>query len=160
MGFLLRIIIVIIRLFLDLLIDFPPILIDAVHLLVFFDRILIDDLEFYSRFKYFGWEYYILFFVCKFFQQEAVSFIPITENKSSLDSNASLDHGFDDLPFFPTWGEFLQRSQDHIAQYPNYMTYLFCKSSNLEIIGLIAVQYSMFDKLKSKVQPRVGDLVC
>ncbi len=38
------------------------------------------------------------------------------------------------------------------------MVYLFCKSSNLEIMGLIAVQHSMFDNLKTKVQPIVPEI--
>jgi hypothetical protein len=43
-----------------------------------------------------------------FFQQEALSFIPITEYKLKFDLNSILNHGFDDIPFFPTWDELLR----------------------------------------------------
>jgi hypothetical protein len=87
-----------------------------------------------------------------FFRQEALFFIPITEYKIKLDLDQRLNHGFNDIPFFPTWKEFLERSQGHLPEYPNYMTYLLCRSVNLEIIGLIAVQINTYDNLKSKVQ--------
>ncbi len=87
-----------------------------------------------------------------FFRQEALFFIPITEYKMKLDLDQRLNHGFDDISFFPTWREFLERSQGHLSEYPNYMTYLLCRSVNLEIIGLIAVQINTYDNLKSKVQ--------
>jgi hypothetical protein len=61
------------------------------------------------------------------FCREAISFIPITEyefiNKEQLD--AKLDHGFKDIPFFPTWNEFLSRSQGENIAYPNYMTFYY-----------------------------------
>jgi hypothetical protein len=38
------------------------------------------------------------------------------------------------------------------------MTYLFCKSPNLEIIGFIAVQMNTYEILKSKVQTIVPEI--
>ncbi|MFX0103798.1 MAG: hypothetical protein ACFFCS_29820 [Candidatus Hodarchaeota archaeon] len=70
-----------------------------------------------------------------------------------------LDHGYGDVGnFFPTWGEFLDRSSQKREKYKNYMAYLLCKHDSNEIIGVLAVQYSIFDELIRKVQtltPRI-----
>jgi hypothetical protein len=93
-----------------------------------------------------------------FFQQEALIFIPITDYKEKLDPDKKLNHGFEDIPFFPTWNEFLRRSKGEVPQYPNYMTYLLCKTTNMEIIGLIAVQLSRYNTLKLRVQILIPEI--
>lgn len=88
----------------------------------------------------------------KFFQSESLSFIPITEYVITHPLNDRLEHGFQDIPFFPTWTEFLKRSANQAPNYPNYMTYLLCKDETKEVIGLMAVQLQDYDQLKGKVQ--------
>jgi hypothetical protein len=94
------------------------------------------------------------------FYGEAISFIPITEykfaNKEQL--NATLDHGFNDIPFFPSWKEFLERSQNKIPAYLNYMAYLLCDSKTQQILGVIAVQLINYSELKTKVQNILPDV--
>jgi hypothetical protein len=87
-----------------------------------------------------------------FFNSESLSFIPITEYVKYNVLNNQLEHGFQDIPFFPTWEEFLKRSLNQTPKYPNYMTYLLCKSESKEIIGLLAVQLQDYEQLKGKVQ--------
>jgi hypothetical protein len=94
------------------------------------------------------------------FCREAISFIPITEykfqNKEQLD--ATLEHGFKDIPFFPSWREFLERSQDKFSTYRNYMAYLLCNMKAQQIFGVIAVQLIDYSELKTKVQNILPDV--
>ena len=62
--------------------------------------------------------------------QEALYITPITEfnfNREKIKINSSLNHKFDDLDFFPSWKEFLDRSKGRNDNYPHYMCYLMCK---------------------------------
>jgi hypothetical protein len=97
-------------------------------------------------------------------EQEAISFIPITQfsfSKAEINKDKKLDHGYNDISFFPTWQEFLNRSTGKNPNYPNYMTFLMCKPKIIahpeedikheqQIIGVIAVQLVDFDSLQEK----------
>ena len=88
--------------------------------------------------------------------REALQFIPITKFNFDLvdvDLKNSLNHGFKDLEqFFPSWKEFLGRSQGKYPKYQNYMAFLLVKPTEdqLEIIGVLAVQLITYAKLKEK----------
>ena len=76
----------------------------------------------------------------KFFNSESLSFIPITEYVKNHTLNDHLEHGFQDIPFSPSWTEFLKRSANQAPNYPNYMAYLLCKEESKDPMGVLAVQ--------------------
>ncbi len=85
------------------------------------------------------------------FSQEALRIIPITQYDLKGQESKGLNHGFNDLPFFPNWQDFLNRSSNTDIKYQNYMAYLLCKLNSNEIIGVLAVQLIDYESLQSKV---------
>jgi hypothetical protein len=63
----------------------------------------------------------------------------------------TLFHGFDDIPFFPTWKEFYQRSVGKVPQYPDYMAFVLITKDNFPPIGVLAVQLMDYDQIKTRV---------
>jgi hypothetical protein len=86
-----------------------------------------------------------------FFSDESVKIISILKYPFKNNLDESLNHGFQDLPNFPTWREFLNRSQKKNPAYKHYMTYLLCKVESNEIIGVLAVEFYDYELLKTKV---------
>ena len=95
--------------------------------------------------------------------QESLSIVPITDfnfSDASINLDSCLDHGFSDIPFFPTWKDFLERSKGNNPNYTNYMVFLLLKlhstSDNVvntkQIIGILAVQLIDYNLLKEKNQ--------
>lgn len=94
------------------------------------------------------------------FCHEAICFIPITDYKfkDKAQLEKTLDHGFNDISFFPSWEDFLARSQNKMPTYMNYMAYLLCNSATQQIYGVIAVQLIDYNELKTKVQNILPDI--
>ncbi len=94
------------------------------------------------------------------FPSEALRLTPITEypfdNPDLLSQH--LNHGFEDLDhLFPSWQVFLDRSEGKVAGIERYMAYLLCRPDE-EIMGVVAVQLSGYEALKSKVRAIVPDI--
>jgi hypothetical protein len=91
----------------------------------------------------------------QFFTHESVKIIPITQYPFTMDLDkkleSKLNHGFEDLPNFPSWKDFYNRSINRETEYPNYMAYLLVKMDDNVIIGVLAVQLIDYNQLKSKV---------
>lgn len=93
--------------------------------------------------------------------QESLSIIPITDfsfSDANIDVDSCLDHGFTDIPFFPTWKVFLERSKGNNPNYTNYMVFLLIKPHSTTdngtntklIIGILAVQLINYNLLREK----------
>lgn len=87
---------------------------------------------------------------------QRIFLLPITEysfSEKNIHLTDRLHHGFTDLEhLFPTWQGFLNRSLGKDPSYPDYMAFLLCKSNDLNIIGVLAVQLIGYDKLLKKKQ--------
>jgi hypothetical protein len=104
--------------------------------------------------------------------RDALRIIPITKysfKNHGIDEDEKLDHGYSDLSFFPTWKEFITRSNSENLDYPKYMTFLLCKNDSEQIdnknilklnkiIGVIAVQLIKYDFLREKFEAAIPDI--
>lgn len=104
--------------------------------------------------------------------ENALRIIPITKFKfPNQQIHNKLDHGYEVLSFFPTWGEFLKRSEGIFEGYQNYMTYLLCKLDSKgdnddfnkeislsKIIGVIAVQLIDYNSLNNKFEAVIPEI--
>ena len=86
-----------------------------------------------------------------------ISIIPITQIDVSSFSTKSLDHGYFDLPFFPSWHDFLNRSMGTAKEYLQYMAYVVMKQYVPDPIGVVAVQFVSFENIKDKVPVVIPD---
>ena len=63
-----------------------------------------------------------------------------------------LNHGYSDLPNFPSWQEFADRSNGLKKGYENYVAYVVFKNDNFtSLIGVVAIQLNTYESLKDKV---------
>ncbi|HME50893.1 MAG TPA: hypothetical protein VKM55_01625 [Candidatus Lokiarchaeia archaeon] len=62
-----------------------------------------------------------------------------------------LNYGYSDLSFFPSWQEFSDRSEGKKPEYQDYMAYVVFKNESVSPIGIVAVQFTTYEKLKEKV---------
>jgi hypothetical protein len=93
------------------------------------------------------------FILNEFFNRENLHIIPITDLQLiDLEGYGKLNHGFNDIPFFPSWREFYQRSVGKILQYPDYMAFVLILKNNSPPIGVLAVQLMDYNHIKSKVR--------
>jgi hypothetical protein len=99
------------------------------------------------------------FSLIDFFNQQNLKIISITKmNLEKLKKLGTLNHGFKDIPFFPTWIEFYERSIGQNEKYPNYMTYILSIDGKKPPIGVLAVQLLSYDQLKNKVRVVISDV--
>ncbi len=85
--------------------------------------------------------------------------LPITQlSLENIEKFGTLNHGFDDIPFFPSWAEFYRRSMVQNSQYPNYMAYVLVNGEKSPPIGILAVQLMHYNKLKQKVRVVIEEI--
>ena len=87
-----------------------------------------------------------------FYKNEGLRIIPITELKlDDIERFGTLDHGFEDIPFFPSWKEFYLRSIGKESKYPDYMAFVLRRNDENPPIGVLAVQVMNYEQIKTKV---------
>ncbi len=86
-----------------------------------------------------------------------ISIVPIILSEVNSFTTNSLDHGYSDLPFFPSWRDFLDRSSGKVHGYLEYMAYVVMKQHIPDPIGVVAVQHVPFEKIRDKVPVVIPD---
>jgi hypothetical protein len=86
-----------------------------------------------------------------------ISIVPIIQSDVSSYPTNVLDHGYSDLPFFPSWRDFLDRSSGKVQEYLEYMAYVVMKQHISDPIGVVAVQFVPFEKIRDKVPVVIPD---